>query len=61
MPAKKRSNFIQSQIFVILDGRNVIFSAFLVHNYMTQRNMFDIVNSVILKFPAVLKFPADDL
>ena len=28
---------------------------------MAQRNLFDVVNSVILKFPAVLKFPADDL
>ena len=28
---------------------------------MAQWNLFDVVNRVILKFPAVLKFPADDL
>ena len=28
---------------------------------MAQWNLFDVVNSVILKFTAVLKFPADDL
>ena len=27
---------------------------------MAQWNLFDVVNSVILKFPVVLKFPADD-
>ena len=30
-------------------------------NHMLQQNLFDVVDSVILKFPAVLKFPADDL
>ena len=30
-------------------------------NHMAQWNLFDAVNIVILKFPAVLKFPADDL
>ena len=30
-------------------------------NHMAEWNLFDVVNSVILKFPAVLKFPADDL
>ena len=28
---------------------------------MAQWNLFDVVNSVILKLPTVLKFPADDL
>ena len=28
---------------------------------MTQWNLFDVVNYVILKFPAVLKFRSDDL
>ena len=28
---------------------------------MARWNLFDVVNSVILKFSAVLKFPADDL
>ena len=28
---------------------------------MAQWNLFDVVNSVILKLPAVLNFPADDL
>ena len=30
-------------------------------NHMAQWNLFDVVNSIILKFPAVLKFPPDDL
>ena len=30
-------------------------------NHMTQGNLCDVVNSDILKFPTVLKFPADDL
>ena len=30
-------------------------------NYMVEWNLFDVVNSVILKFPAVLKYPVDDL
>ena len=29
-------------------------------NHMARWNLFDVVNSVILKFPAVSKFPADD-
>ena len=28
---------------------------------MAKRNFFDVVNSVILKIPTALKFPADDL
>ena len=28
---------------------------------MAQSNLFGVVNSVILKFPAVLKFPADEI
>ena len=32
-----------------------------VSNYMAEWNLFDVVNSVILKFLAVLKFPADEL
>ena len=32
-----------------------------LYNHMAQWNLFDVVNSVILKIPAVLKFPADDL
>ena len=28
---------------------------------MAQWNLFDVVNSAILKFPAVLEFPAIDL
>ena len=32
-----------------------------IFNHMAKWNLFDVVNSVILKFPAVLKFPADDL
>ena len=30
-------------------------------NHMAQWNLFDVANNVILKFPAVLKFTADDL
>ena len=30
-------------------------------NHMAEWNLFDVVNIVILKFHAVLKFPADDL
>ena len=30
-------------------------------NHVTLLNLFDVVNSVILKFAAILKFPADDL
>ena len=30
-------------------------------NYMAQWDLLNVVNSVILKFSAVLKFPADDL
>ena len=33
----------------------------LYYNHIAKGNLFDVVNSVILKFPAVLKFPADDL
>ena len=29
--------------------------------HMAQWNLFNVVNSIILKFPAVLKFPDDDL
>ena len=39
----------------------VILLTIKTSNHMTQWNLFDVVNSVILKFPAVLKFPADDL
>ena len=30
------------------------------HNHMAQWSLFDAVNSVILKFPSISKFPADD-
>ena len=30
------------------------------YNHMAQWNLFNVVNSVISKFPAVLKFPAND-
>ena len=30
-------------------------------NHMAQWNLFDVVISIILKFPTVLKFPADAL
>ena len=33
----------------------------LLSNHMAQWNLFDVVNSVISKFPAVLKFLADHL
>ena len=36
-------------------------SIILEINHMAQWNLFDVVNGVILKFSAVLKFPADDL
>ena len=30
-------------------------------NHMAQWNLFDVVDSIILQFPGVLKCPADDL
>ena len=33
----------------------------LQDNHMAQKNLIDVVNSAILKFPAVLKFHADNL
>ena len=33
----------------------------LKSNYMAQWNLFDVVNNVILKFSAALKFLADNL
>ena len=36
-------------------------TCYMPTNHMAEWNLFDVINSVILEFPAVLKFPADDL
>ena len=55
----------QSQLLtIVLQKTHKILKVFIkmlmvifLFNHFAQWNLFDVVNSVILKFPAVLKFP----
>ena len=51
---------IDPDLWAIQRGKFAILK-YSVINHMAQWNLFDVVSSVILKFPAVLKFPDDDL
>ena len=57
----------RSQTSKVATGKNFFLSVYVIgkacfdESFLFQWNLFDVVNSVILKFPAVLKFPTDDL